>query len=131
MRQTHVVMNVGCGVLSIADIPLLQATDFIPECCNLFSLLKLLFDLSVKKKKWSHIAGPPVDSYLGYLEPEMCDKMGLVVTRTVAPVKDGCTMARLLNPTGQELKLHPGSHLRVFHHVDDCDILTTADIFDS
>lgn len=37
MRQTHAVMNVGCGVLTIdgINIPLLQATDFIPKCCNI------------------------------------------------------------------------------------------------
>lgn len=44
-----------------------------------------------------HIAGLPVDTYLGYLEPEVHDNMGLVVIRTVASVKDGCTVAWLLN----------------------------------
>lgn len=76
-------------------------------------------------------AGPTIDSYLGYLEPEVRDNMGLVVARTVAPVKNGCTVARLLNPTNQELKLRPGSHLGVFHHVNECDIITPADVFDS
>ncbi|KAF3833347.1 hypothetical protein F7725_027012, partial [Dissostichus mawsoni] len=57
---------------------------------------------------------------VGYLEPEVRDNVGLVVARTVAPVKNGCTVARLLNPTEKELKLHPGSHLGVFHH--DADI---------
>ena len=69
---------------------------------------------------------------MGYLEPEVRDNMGLVVARTVATVKNVCTVARLLNPTNQELKLRPGSHLGVFHHVNDtCDILTSAEVLDS
>ena len=68
--------------------------------------------------------GPTIDSYLGYLEPNMRYNMGLVVAHTLAPVKNRCTVARLLNPTDQELKLHPGSHLGVFHHVNECDIIT-------
>ncbi|XP_073323456.1 uncharacterized protein [Pagrus major] len=71
------------------------------------------------------IAGPTIDSYLGYLEPEVHDNMGLVVARTVAPVKNGCTVARLLNPTDQELKLRPGSHLGVdapLPDVADCPL---------
>ena len=40
-------------------------------------------------------------------------------------------MAQLLSPTNQELKLRPGSHLGVFHHVNDCDILTPAEVLDS
>ena len=68
---------------------------------------------------------------MGYLEPEVRDNMGLVVARTVATVKNVCTVARLLNPTNQELKLRPGSHLGVFHHINDCDILTSAEVLDS
>lgn len=74
-------------------------------------------------------AGPPIDSYLGYLEPEMRDSMGLVVVRSVAPVKDECTVARLRNPTDKELTLHPSSHLGVFYQVDECDLLTPAEVF--
>ncbi|KAF3836193.1 hypothetical protein F7725_028751, partial [Dissostichus mawsoni] len=71
------------------------------------------------------------DPDAGYLEPEVRDNVGLVVARTVAPVKNGCTVARLLNPTEKELKLHPGSHLGVFHHVKDCDLLTPSEVFPS
>ena len=138
MRQTHAIMDVGRGLLSIGDvnIPLLQATDFIPKCCNIsvstdatvppFS--EMIVPVQVGPPR---AVGPTIDSYLGYLEPEVRDNMGLVVARTVAPVKNGCTVARLLNPTNQELKLRPGSHLGVFHHVNDCDILTPAEVFDS
>ncbi|KAF3854498.1 hypothetical protein F7725_022553 [Dissostichus mawsoni] len=73
----------------------------------------------------------PVSPLQGYLEPEVRDNVGLVVARTVAPVKNGCTVARLLNPTEKELKLHPGSHLGVFHHVKDCDLLTPSEVFPS
>lgn len=57
--------------------------------------------------------------------------MGLVVACTVAPVKNGCTVARQLIPTDHELKLHPGSHLGVFYHVNGCDLLNPAEVFDS
>ena len=65
---------------------------------------------------------------VGYLEPEVRDNMLLVVARTVAPVIIGCTVARLIN---QDLKLHRGSHRGVIHHVNYCDILTPAEVFDS
>lgn len=48
----------------------------------------------------------------------MHDNKRLVVARTVARVKTGCTVAWLLNPTDQELKLYSGSHLGVFHHIN-------------
>lgn len=47
--------------------------------------------------------GPPINSYVGYLEPEVRDNMGLVVACTMALVKNGCTVTQLLNPTDQEL----------------------------
>lgn len=39
-------------------------------------------------------------------------------------------MAWLLNLTNQELKLHTGSHLGVFHHINECDVLTPAEVSD-
>ncbi|KAG7269697.1 LOW QUALITY PROTEIN: hypothetical protein CRUP_021436 [Coryphaenoides rupestris] len=79
----------------------------------------------------SLVAGPPVGPYLGYLEPEVQDNVCLMVARTVVPVENGCTVARLLNPTDQELKLHTGSHLGVFYRVNDCDLLTPKKVLDS
>lgn len=37
MLQTHALMDVVCGLLHLGDIdiPLMQAKDFIPECCNI------------------------------------------------------------------------------------------------
>uniref|UniRef100_A0AAV2KZB8 Integrase catalytic domain-containing protein n=1 Tax=Knipowitschia caucasica TaxID=637954 RepID=A0AAV2KZB8_KNICA len=70
---------------------------------------------------------PHTDFYIGYVEPETRDSMGLVVARTVAPVKDGLTVARLLNPTDHELRMHSGSHLGVLHHVDNSDVFEPTD----
>ena len=95
MRQTHAIMDVGRGLLSMGDIniPLLQATDLIPMCSNIsmstdatvppFS--EMIVPVQVRPP---HVAGPTIDSYLGYLEPEVRDNMGLVVARTVATVKN-------------------------------------------
>lgn len=70
--QTRAIMDVGRGLLSNGDIniPLLQATDFIPECCNIsmstdatvppFS--EMIVPVQVKPP---HVAGPTIDSYLG------------------------------------------------------------------
>ena len=138
MRLTHAIMDIGRGLLHLGDIdiPLLQATDFIPECCNVSMSVdatvppfsEMIVPVQVES---SCITGPTIDSYLGYLEPEMRDTVGLVIARTVAPVKNGCTMARLLNPTDRDLSLHSGSHLGVFHHVHECDILNPAEVFGS
>ena len=37
MRQTHVIIDVGHRLLNMGEIniPVLQATDFIPKCCNI------------------------------------------------------------------------------------------------
>lgn len=138
MLQTHAVMDVGCGLLHLGDIdiPLMQAKDFIPECCNISMSVdatippfsEMIVSVQVEPPRTT---GPPIDTYLGYLEPGGRDNMGLVVARTVAPVKNGCTVARLLNPTDQELTLHPGSHLGVFYHVNACDLLSPAEVFDA
>jgi len=138
MLQARAVMDVGRGLLHLGDvdIPLMHATDFIPECCYIsmsvdaiippFSEMIVPVNVNIPRT-----AGLPIDSFLGYLEPEVRDNVGLVIARTVAPVKNGCTVARLLNPTEKELKLHTGSHLGVLHHVKDCDLLTPAEVFPS
>lgn len=136
MRQTCVIMDVGRGLLCIGDsnIPLLRASDFIPQCCNVSMSMnatvppfsEVIVPVQVEPPR---SAGPAIDSYLGYSEPEVRDNMGLVVAHSDTG-EESCTVARLLNPTDQELKLHTGSHLGVFHHVNECDILTPAEVSD-
>lgn len=49
-----------------------------------------------------------------------------------ANLESGCTVARLLYLTDQELKLHPGSHLGVCHHGDAKNIASaSSEVFDS
>lgn len=57
----------------------------------------------------------------------MRDNTGIIVAIT----DDGCTVAKLLNSTDQQLELHPGSHLGVFYHVNECDRLNPAEVFSS
>lgn len=77
------------------------------------------------------MGGPILEPYLDYLEAEPRDTMGLVVVHMVVSVDGGCTVARLLNPTDQELKQYPGSHLGVCHHVDASHIASvSSEVFD-
>ena len=139
MLQSHAVMDVGGAVLHLGHdirVPLMKATEFIPECCN----ISLSVDATVPpfsemivpaQIDFPHTARLPLPCYMGYVEPDIRDQTGLVVARTVAPVKDGVTVARLLNPTSKELKLYPGSHLGVFHHVNESDVIATTGVSQS
>ncbi|KAK7906740.1 hypothetical protein WMY93_015352 [Mugilogobius chulae] len=118
------------------DIPLLHANDLIPRCCNITMSADVTIPPYSEMVVPVHVVAPRptkshIDSYVGYLEPENRDHTELVVARTVAPVKDGLTVARLLNPTDHELKMHSGSHLGVLYHVDESDIFEPTDCIDS
>lgn len=130
LSQHHAILNTGDSILMLRgiEIPLLQTADLIPECCNISmsadvtvpALSEMIVPVRVEAP---NIAGPTPDAFLGYLEPDPRDSTQLVIARTVTPVTDGCTVARLLNPTDRDLKLHQGSHLGVFYHVKDEDLI--------
>uniref|UniRef100_A0A3Q2ZZT4 Gypsy retrotransposon integrase-like protein 1 n=1 Tax=Kryptolebias marmoratus TaxID=37003 RepID=A0A3Q2ZZT4_KRYMA len=138
MLEYQAVLDVPRGFVCLKgmDIPLLHATDLIPKCCNITMSADVIVppycEMVVPVQVETHRStGPHLDSYVGYLEPETRDNMELVVARTVAPVKEGLTVARLLNPTDHELRMHSGSHLGVLYQVDDCDIFEPTDCVDS
>lgn len=138
LTEFNAVLDVGHSLLSLCDVnvPLLHAGDHIPKCCNItmsadvivppYSEMVVPVRVSTPRSTEPHI-----DSYVGYVEPEPRDNVELVVARSVAPVKEGLTVARLLNPTDHELRMHSGSHLGVLYHVDDCDIYEPTDCVDS
>ncbi|XP_023809406.1 uncharacterized protein LOC111947165 [Oryzias latipes] len=47
----------------------------------------------------------------GYLEPNISEKVGLVVAHSVTAVKEGASVARVLNPMGNTVELKRGLHL--------------------
>ncbi|CAL9692089.1 unnamed protein product [Knipowitschia caucasica] len=134
LSEFHAVLDVGHSVLHLGGvvIPLLHANDLIPRCCNITMstdviippYCEMVVPVQVEAPRSME---PHTDFYIGYVEPETRDSMGLVVARTVAPVKDGLTVARLLNPTDHELRMHSGSHLGVLHHVDNSDVFEPTD----
>ncbi|TNN33804.1 hypothetical protein EYF80_056033 [Liparis tanakae] len=60
------------------------------------------------------IASLPVKEFEGYLEPKISETTGLVVAHTVTTVKDGLTVARVLNPTGKAVELKQVLHMGDF-----------------
>ncbi|KAK7895748.1 hypothetical protein WMY93_021073 [Mugilogobius chulae] len=138
LTEFHAVLDVSHSLLRLrdVDIPLLHANDLIPRCCNITMSADVTIPPYSEMVVPVHVVAPRptkshINSYVGYLEPENRDHTELVVARTVAPVKDGLTVARLLNPTDHELKMHSGSHLGVLYHVDESDIFEPTDCIDS
>lgn len=68
-------------------------------------------------------AGLPARDFDGYLEPNIPETTGLVVAHTVNSVKNSVTLVRILNPTGEAVKLKRGLHLGEFYPVGKADIL--------
>lgn len=118
------------GTLQLWDtiIPLLSGPDLIPECCNvsiatavtLPPLSEMLVPVCVSP------AGAVDQSpdFVGYLEPNLQSKCECVVAHTVTAVKNGVTLARVLNPTDQDFTLREGVHLGEFFSVDESDIVS-------
>ncbi len=55
--------------------------------------------------------------------PNIQDTTGLVVAHTVASVRGGVTVARVLNPTGNAVVLKPGLHLGERYPVEEADVM--------
>ena len=123
------LLDYARGTLQLWDtvIPLLSGKDLIPECCNvsiatamtLPPLSEMLVPVCVSP------AGPVNQSpdFVGYLKPNLQNKCECVVAHTVTSVKNGVTLARVLNPTDQEFTLREGMHLGEFFPVDESEIV--------
>ena len=128
------LLDYAGGRLHLWDtvIPFLSGRDLIPECCNvsiaagmtLPPLSEMLVPVSVSPPG-------PVDQlpeFVGYLSPNSKSKSECVIAHTVTSVKDGVTMARVLNPTDQEIQLREGMHLGEFFSVDNSDIVALPQV---
>ena len=138
LTEFHAVLDVGHNLLCLRGmcIPLLHASDLIPKCCNVTMSTDVIIPAYSEIVVPVQVVAPQstephIEPYVGYVEPELRDNMELVIARSVAPVKDGLTVARLLNPTDHELQLHSGSHVGVLYHVDESNIYEPSDCVDS
>lgn len=123
------LLDYAHGTLQLWDtiVPLLCGKDLIPECCNvsittattLPPLSEMLVPVCVTPTR-------PVDQspdFVGYLKPNIQNKCECVVAHAVTSVKKGVTLARVLNPTHQDITLREGTHLGEFFSVDESEIV--------
>ena len=109
-------------------LPLLSGKDLIPECCNasvaadtkLGPLCEALVPVRVS---------PPglvdqLPNFVGYLSPNPKSQSDCVIAHTVTLVKDGVSIARVLNPTNQDLVIREGVHLGEVFAVGESDIVS-------
>ncbi|KAK7877355.1 hypothetical protein WMY93_031928 [Mugilogobius chulae] len=132
LAENRALLDLGRGVLEIggASLPLLYQTQLIPKCCNVSLADSIVLPPLSEALVPVHVRSPggatkPVTDFEGYLEPNVPDSAGLVVAHTVANVKNGITVARVLNPTGKAVELKPGLYLGEFYPVQESDIVAT------
>lgn len=64
---------------------------------------------------------PMPTDYCGVLMPNpSCD---IIVAHTLSEVQSGTTVVRLLNPSRDDIELHPGQHLGGFHSASSVHII--------
>lgn len=129
LAENRALLDLGRGVLEIGgeSLPLLYRAQLIPECCNVSladgvvipPLSEALVSVHVRPTGG---AERPVTDFEGYLEPNVPESAGLVVAHTVASVKNGVTVARVLNPTGEAVELKPGLHMGEFYPIQASDV---------
>uniref|UniRef100_A0A3B3D2I3 Uncharacterized protein n=1 Tax=Oryzias melastigma TaxID=30732 RepID=A0A3B3D2I3_ORYME len=61
----------------------------------------------------------PALSFDGYPEPNISEKIGLVFAHTVTSVKEGVTVACVLNATGNAVELKQGLHVGELYPLSD------------
>lgn len=118
LAEKHALLDFDQRVLWLWDVcvPLLQGRDLVPGCCNVslaevVTIPALSEALVPARVSFSSGMGISATSFDGYLEPNVPEKTGLIVAHAVVRVKDGTTVARILNPTGGEVELRQGLHL--------------------
>ena len=133
LTKNHALLDLSRGVLQLWDVtvPLLQGDELIPQCCNVSladamtipPLSEALVPVSVCLPSG---AGLHSTVFEGYLEPNVPETTGMVVARTLSSVKDGVTVARVLNPTGEAVELKRGLHLGELYPVGGATEVTSA-----
>uniref|UniRef100_A0AAV2LHR9 Uncharacterized protein n=1 Tax=Knipowitschia caucasica TaxID=637954 RepID=A0AAV2LHR9_KNICA len=126
LAVNRALLDLGRGVLEIGDtcLPLLYQAQLVPECCNVFLADGVIIPPLSEALVPVHVRPPgganrPVTDFEGYLEPNVPDSAGLVVAHTVANVKNGVTVARVLNPSGKAVELKQGLHIGEFYPIHE------------
>lgn len=128
-----VILDMGRGLCYISDevLPLLRKSDLAPARCT----AQIMENMTVPPRcemicKVALI--PPVinagipGSYSGCLEPRQPEMDGMAVARMLSTAENGCTVARIINPTHTPMVLHSGLQLGHFTPVSDTDVSEDA-----
>uniref|UniRef100_A0AAV2LVC5 Reverse transcriptase RNase H-like domain-containing protein n=1 Tax=Knipowitschia caucasica TaxID=637954 RepID=A0AAV2LVC5_KNICA len=126
LAVNRALLDLGRGFLKIGDtcLPLLYQAQLVPECCNVSLADGVIIPPLSEALVPVHVRPPgganrPVTDFEGYLEPNVPDSAGLVVAHTVANVKNGVTVARVLNPSGKAEELKQGLHIGEFYPIHE------------
>ncbi|CAL9686084.1 unnamed protein product [Knipowitschia caucasica] len=126
LAVNRALLDLGWGVLEIGDtcLPLLYQAQLVPECCNVSLADDVIIPPLSEALVPVHVRPPgganrPVTDFEGYLEPNVPDSAGLVVAHTVANVKNGVTVAFVLNPSGKAVELKQGLHIGEFYPIHE------------
>ncbi|CAL9686088.1 unnamed protein product [Knipowitschia caucasica] len=126
LAVNRALLDLGRGVLEIGDtcLPLLYQAQLVPECCNVSLADDVIIPPLSEALVPVHVRPPgganrPVTDFEGYLEPNVPDSAGLVVAHTVANVKNGVTVAFVLNPSGKAVELKQGLHIGEFYPIHE------------
>ncbi|CAL9702845.1 unnamed protein product [Knipowitschia caucasica] len=126
LAVNRALLDLGRGVLEIGDtcLPLLYQAQLVPECCNVSLANGVIIPPLSEALVPVHVRPPgganrPVTDFEGYLEPNVPDSAGLVLAHTVANVKNGVTVAHVLNPSGKAVELKQGLHIGEFYPIHE------------
>lgn len=126
--QHHALLDIKNKVLQLWDmtIPLLPKQHEVAACCNVSVLAPTKIPAMSESLITACVspatsASPVPTDYCGVVMPNTnCDVM---VAHSVSSVRDGTTVVRVLNPSREDIELHPGQHLGEFHSASSVDIM--------
>lgn len=126
--QHHALLDIKNKVLQLWDmaIPLLAKQHEVAACCNVSVLAPTKIPAMSETVITACVApatpaSPVPSDYCGIvMSNPNCDVM---VAHSVSSVQNGTTVVRVLNPSREDIELHPGQHLGEFHSATSVDIL--------
>lgn len=107
-------------------IPLLPKRHEVAGCCNVSVLaptkIPAMSETLIRAcMSAATPASPMPTGYCGVLMPNpACD---IIVAYYLSEVQNGTTVARLLNPSRDDIELHSGQHIGEFHSASSVDIM--------
>lgn len=123
VRKHHAILDLRADQLTIGNraiVSLLRATRTALLSCSAVTLAPIVIpamsQMNIMAKVQS-VTGEPEDmsAYTGMLEPGPPSLPGLLVPRTLAPVKTGITYVRIMNPTNSDCHVPCDTRLGDFH----------------